>query len=85
MEIPIEKILENYSVNAPERIVRQQIIEILEEVVGIKVDLESVSYQKGKIYIDTSPLARSQIQMRKEEIMKKIENRIVERKIKNIN
>lgn len=84
MEIPIEKILKGYEIKAPERIIRQQIIDVLDDVLGVELDMESVSYNKGRIYIDADPLLRSQIQIKKEEILNKLSNQLKDKKIRDI-
>lgn len=84
MEIPIDKILEKYSVSAPDRSVRKQVVTVIKEVTGVLVSFEQVSYVSGKIRVDASPLERSQIHMHKEAILKKIETDIDSARIKDL-
>lgn len=84
MEIPIDKILEKYSVSAPDRSVRKQVVTVIEDITGVSVSFEQVSYRNGKIRVDTSPLQRSQIYMHKEAILKRIETDIDTANIKDV-
>lgn len=84
MEIPIDKILEKYSVSAPDRSVRKQVVIVIKDVTGVSVSFEQVSYLNGKIRVDASPLERSQIHMHKEEILKRIEKDIDKVNIKDV-
>lgn len=84
MEIPIDKILEKYSVSTPDRSVRKQVVTVIKEVTGVSVSFESVSYISGKIRVDTSPLERSHIHIHKEEILKKLETDISTTKIRDL-
>lgn len=84
MEIPIDKILEKYSVSAPDRSVRKQVVMVIKEVTGISIPFERISYVSGKIHVDTSPLERSQIHIHKEAILKKIETDISTARVRDL-
>lgn len=84
MEIPIDEILEEYTVAAPERSVRKQVVEVIKDVTEVSVPLEAVSYQKGKLRVDTSPLARSQIHIHKEAILNQLAKDLEKRRIKDL-
>lgn len=84
MEIPIDKILEKYTVAAPERSVRKQAAAVIKEVTGVSVPFKSVSYQKGKIRVDASPLLRSQIHIHKDKILSRLEKELEERQVKDL-
>jgi len=84
MEIPIEDILKKYSVAAPERAVRKELRVVIKEVTGVEVPLSAVSYQKGRVRVDTSPLERLQIHIHKEAILEKIKDRIKTKKITDV-
>lgn len=84
MEIPIDEILEGYTVSAPERSVRKQVAAVINDVVGVSVPFKSVSYQKGKIRVDVSPLVRSQIHIHKEKILKQLAEDLKNRNIKDL-
>lgn len=83
MEIPIDKILEKYTVSTPDRTVRKEVVRTLNAVVGVDVPFENVSYQNGRINVDVSPLLRSQIHIHKEEILKMLADKL-QRNIKDV-
>jgi hypothetical protein len=85
MELPIKKILQKYSINAPEVVVCKKVAEIISDELSIKLNSEAVSYQKGKLFISASPLIRSQIQIKKDCIIKRLTKEISSRNIKDIN
>ncbi|MEX2514573.1 MAG: hypothetical protein WD335_00360 [Candidatus Paceibacterota bacterium] len=84
MEIPIDKILQKYTLSAPDRTVHKKVIETIKVVVGVDVPLEAVMYQNGRIHVDTSPLLRSQIHIHKEEILKLLKEKLEGKKIKDV-
>lgn len=84
MEIPIDKILEKYTVSAPDRSVRKQAVSVIEDVIGVSVPFESVTYQNGKIRVDASPLLRSQINIHKEDILSQLTERLESVNIKDV-
>jgi hypothetical protein len=83
MEIPIDKILEKYTVSTPDRTVRKEVVKTLKDVIGVDVPFGEVSYQNGRINVEASPLLRSQIHIHKEEILKILTNNL-QRNIKDV-
>lgn len=84
MEIPINKILEKYTINSPDRTVRKEVSRVLKDAIGVDVFFKDVSYRKGRIFVDTSPLNRSQILIHKEKILKELKIRLEKQSIKDI-
>ncbi len=84
MEIPIDKILEKYTVSAPDRSVRQKAVSVISDVVGVSVSFESVSYQNGRIHVDASPLLRSQLHIHKEVILSSLEKELKKARVKDL-
>lgn len=84
MEIPIDKILQKYTLSTPDRSVRQEVIETIKMVIGVDVPIEAVRYQKGRIHVDASPLVRSQIHIHKNEILEILKKSLKERKVKDV-
>lgn len=84
MEIPIEDILKKYTITAPDREVQKIVAQVVNDVVGASISYKSVSYQKGSVYVDTSPLTRSQIHIHKEDILAQISERLNTKRVKNV-
>jgi|AntRauTorckE6833_2_1112554.scaffolds.fasta_scaffold20867_2 hypothetical protein len=84
MEIPIDKILEKYTLSAPDHSVRKQVVVAIKDVVGVSVPIESITYQNGRIRVDTSPLLRSQIHIHKEAILENLKEELINKKISDL-
>ena len=57
------------SITPPDESVRKEVVRILESDYTISLDIGDVKMQKGIVYIETSPLVKTEIMMRKETIL----------------
>jgi hypothetical protein len=83
-EIKIDTILETYTIKAPERTVCKQAKEVINDVLGVDLPQDTVSYNKGTIRVDASPLVRSQIHINKQKIFDHISKKLKDRSISGI-
>lgn len=84
METKIGDILKNYSITAPERVVCKTVCEVLEELLDVSIHIDSVRYQNGTVWVDTTPLIRSYIHLHKTKIQEELSTRIENRNISEI-
>lgn len=84
-ETKLDDILSDYDISAPERTVERVASEVINENCNTNLQTADVRYQQGALWVDTTPLARSQIHMNKEVITKKISDRLENRSISEIN
>jgi hypothetical protein len=84
METKLEDILANYDIEAPERTIRKEVCAVLNDILNTDFSVENIRYQKGSIWVDTGPMVRSQIHLKKGSIKTAISQRIKSRNISDI-
>jgi hypothetical protein len=84
MEVTIQDVIDDYEIEAPERTVKKEILSVINDVLNTDLSLESITYQKGTVWIDVDPVTRSQIHIKKNLIKKKISQEIESRSISDI-
>ena len=84
MELPIEKILDNYRLDTPDKAVREAAQKSLEKVVGVTLPLSAISYRSGKVRVDVSPLVRSQVHIKKEQLLAEMQEHLKSKNITDI-
>jgi hypothetical protein len=57
------------SITPPDESVRKEVVRILESQYRISLDMKDVRVQKGVVYLETSPLIKTEVVMRKEELL----------------
>lgn len=85
METKLDDILADYDISAPERTVERVACEVINESCNTDLQIADVRYQQGTLWLDTTPLARSQIHMNKTDIRQNISDRLENRNISDIN
>lgn len=84
MEISIKKILDGYKIKTPSKVVCKTTSLVIEEKLGVKIDADNISYQKGYLRLDTTPLVRTQIKLHQKDIIEEISKEL-DQNIKNVN
>lgn len=84
METTIQDILDDYEIEAPERTIKKEICEVLNDLLSTDFTIDDITYQKGTVWIDTDPMVRSQIHVKKQTIKEQISQRIKDRNISDI-
>ncbi len=70
---PISSLLQKFSsITPPDESVRKEVVGILESQYHILLDMKDVRVQKGVVYLETSPLIKTEIMMRKKDILAKL-------------
>ncbi len=85
METKLDDILADYDISAPERTVERVACEVINENCNTDLQTADVRYQQGTLWLDITPLVRSQIHMNKSSITKEISDRLENRSISEIN
>lgn len=80
-EVKIDKILDKYRIKAPERTVCKEVAGVINDLLGVELSTDDIQYQKGTVWVDSSPLLRSQIHIQKQEIKKRLSERLENRQI----
>ncbi|MBC8464908.1 MAG: hypothetical protein H8D63_00835 [Parcubacteria group bacterium] len=60
------------SITPPDESVRKEIVRVLESDYNILLNISDVNVQKGVVYLETSPLIKTEVMMRKEAILSNI-------------
>lgn len=60
------------SITPPDESVRKEVVRILESDYNILLDIGDVRVQKGVVYLETSPLVKAEVVMRKEDILSEL-------------
>lgn len=84
METKIDDILDDYSIDTPERTVCRVAAEVISDIIGTNISTNSVQYQHGTLWVDTDPLSRSQIHLHKDDIRSEIAEKINNRRVDDI-
>ncbi len=76
MEIPIDKLLSDYTIKAPERTVCKEVSKVIKDVTDVKISVDNISYQHGRLHVDTTPMHRLQIHTNKKDILDTLSDRL---------
>lgn len=85
MEAKINDILSGYDISAPQRTVERVSCEVINEYCNTDLTTSEVRYQQGTLWVDVTPIVRSQIHMKKRDITKAVSDRLEDRNISKIN
>jgi uncharacterized membrane protein len=67
---PISSLLKKFtSITPPDESVRKEVVRILESDYNISLDIGDVRVQSGVVYLEVSPLIKTEVVMRKEELL----------------
>jgi len=85
METKLEDILADYNIEAPERTVKKEVCNILNNTLNTEFSVADIDYQNGSVWVDADPMVRSQIHLHKQTIKESISQRLENRNIADIN
>jgi hypothetical protein len=85
METKLQDILSDYDISAPDRTVERVACEVINKQCNTDLETNEVRYNRGTLWVDTTPLVRSQIHMKKSDITKEISKKLDKRSISQIN
>ena len=81
----ISDIFKRYkSIAPPDNLVKDVIIDVIEEVLTFKLTKKDISINKGVVYINTRSVLKREISFKKKEILKEINSKLNGRKIYHI-
>lgn len=71
--IPLSQLLTRFkSLTNTEKVKKQVVSEIVSSILNFNISLESVSFSKNTVYIKVSPIIKTEIILKKQEILIKI-------------
>lgn len=77
MEFSIEKLLQKYQKFVPvEEKIREHLVVILKDVVGVEVEKSAITYINGRIFIQDSPHLKGVVYRNKDRILDELQQRI---------
>jgi uncharacterized membrane protein len=67
---PISSLLKKFtSITPPDESVRKEVVRILESEYNISLDIGDVRVQSGVVYLEVSPLIKTEVVIKKEELL----------------
>lgn len=77
MEGPLQLFFSKYqNLKAPNESIRKGFIEAVFDVVGVSINLDDVSFNKGLIYLKSNPYIKNEVLMNKEDILSVLEEKV---------
>ncbi len=62
-----------------EKLLKQVIIEVVKEMIGVKIEAKSISMKNGELFLKVSPAIKNLIYIKKEAILSKLKEKTEQR------